>query len=115
MRRPDRPEVGHARAVQLDALNAAPILAARMQDAHTQCAVLAELAQPQPPQPPQQCKPLPQELPQADEYGQHLRAKRQAISTTRPVPPGAARPSRRCSRRTGGDSPHDRECRALER
>ena len=79
VRRPDRPEVGHARAVQLDALNAAPILAARMQDAHTQCAVLAELAQPQPPQPPQQCKPLPQELPQADEYGQHLRDKRQAI------------------------------------
>ena len=79
MRRPDRPEVGHARAVQLDALNAAPILAARMQDAHTQCAVLAELAQQQPPQPPQQCKPPPQELPQADEYGQHLRAKRQAI------------------------------------
>ena len=59
----------------LDALNAALILAARMQDAHTQCAVLTELAQQQQQQPQQPVE----ELPQADEYGQHLRAKRQAI------------------------------------
>jgi hypothetical protein len=56
-----------------------------MQDTHTQCAVLTELAQQQqspPQQPPQlqpQQPPPPEEPPQADEYGQHLRAKRQAI------------------------------------
>ena len=54
----------------LDALNAALILSARMQDAHTQCAVLEGLVRAQ----------ATDDPPQADECAQHLRAKRQALA-----------------------------------